>query len=610
MSTPARVFADRYSLDVQIASSVGTPVWRALDQVLKRWVTLYLLPRSDVRSPAVISACHKAAAAMPRSAVSIIDIVEQGTIRGIPTISAAQEHLGIVTEWTEGEPLDRRLLRRSEPMPSDAALRVAQRVAVVLEQADARGLHHGRLRPHNVVFDDYDDIRITGFGVEAAMLGPDRANGAQADVQGLGNLVYAMVTGTWPEGPVDGLPAARADGPIPRPSSRNASVTEAVDRFYVGTQDGTIVSVADALRVLSHVDATTSDTRPPEETPTDTTTSDESSAHTESHQDVAPAYVPPIVIAQDPAPAMPTLGELAAQLRDTVRRTSRNRTRPRSADRGAVRRTESQGRIRSSRGSAPQVPKSRTPQTPAPARPSKPSPSGPGRPVRPAAGPLLASPDTSAWRPEVAETRKRAILIALIGVMLFGWLGWRMLTVSVGGDMAVPVSPTPSATMLNSPSPSPSASPTPTAAPGQLATIVSVRDYDPYDDGAENSAKARRAIDGNPKTAWQTTRYSAQLTKPGVGLVLNLGSAQAVTQVALTFSRPGTSVSVYISNQPAPKQRSGQLLGSVSDAGTNVVITNTTSLTGRYVLIWLTALPTIADGGYQSAIYEATVTVQ
>ena len=116
MTTAGRTFAGRYALDVQISTSVGTPVWRALDQVLRRWVTLYLMPRSDNRSPAVIASCLKVSSNSSRNVVAILDVIEAGHITGIATISPSEDYLGVVSEWVEGESLDRRLARTDEPL--------------------------------------------------------------------------------------------------------------------------------------------------------------------------------------------------------------------------------------------------------------------------------------------------------------------------------------------------------------------------------------------------------------------------------------------------------------------------------------------------------------
>lgn len=686
MSTQGRTFADRYSLDVQIPASVGTPVWRALDMVLKRWVTVYLMPRSDVRSVAVIAACQKAAAATPRAAVSIIDVVEQGTIRGISTISPAEEFLGVITEWTEGETLDRRLLRRAEPMDSASAINVSRTIAGVIKQAHDKGLSHGRLRPHNIVFDDTDAIRITGFGVESSFLGNDRTSGIQADVQGLGNLLFAMVTGQWPDSQVDGLPAASTVGAIPQPSSVASPVAPLVDAVFLGTQDGSILSVDDVLNRLAEPMAVTQtpaaqtdatddeipglalvdddESAAPQEQADDSTNVTNTEGEVQG-QEAIEADAPESTAVLDPAdtgappaaaepspwsqsgtrhvaaepwrPLIPDAADVPkpaakASRMSALRAKARPTTSAPSAGKAALARAQrtltkagswlaslpsrigsdsiGSGSIgpsgvgASATGGASTMGAGNTATAVAHATAAAAKPRSP-RFANPIPAPL-ATPDTSAWQPEPPNARLRAILVAFISVLLFGWLGWRMLTVSVGGDTFVAPSPSPSA----STSPSASASPSNTT-PAKLATIAGAKVWDPFGDGAENSAKVPRAVDGNPKTAWQTTVYDKPIgeTQAGVGIVVDLGATASVSSVSVSFGTAGAAVSAYVTNDGTPKLKQSLLLGSVSGAGTEATLSGARPLAGRYVVVWLTDLPKSADGGYQASIYEVTVTL-
>ena len=160
MNAGGRTFAGRYALDVQVSTAVGTPVWRALDQSLRRWVTLYLMPRTDPRSPAVITSCLRVSANSSRNSVAILDVIEAGHIEGIPTISPAADYLGIVTEWVEGESLDRALAKNGEPFDTVRAWDTIEKLAKALDQAHALNITHSRLRPHNVIFSDSGEVRM------------------------------------------------------------------------------------------------------------------------------------------------------------------------------------------------------------------------------------------------------------------------------------------------------------------------------------------------------------------------------------------------------------------------------------------------------------------
>ena len=75
-----RVFDGRYALDVQVSSSLSSPIWRAMDISLKRWVNLILLPTSDLRSVKLLQECQVAAVNDRRDVVSILDVIPDGRI--------------------------------------------------------------------------------------------------------------------------------------------------------------------------------------------------------------------------------------------------------------------------------------------------------------------------------------------------------------------------------------------------------------------------------------------------------------------------------------------------------------------------------------------------
>ena len=206
-------------------------------------------------------------------------------------------------------------------------------------------------------------------------------------------------------------------------------------------------------------------------------------------------------------------------------------------------------------------------------------------------------PDGSAYRNKVTG-------IALGSVLVFGWIGWQILTSSFGGSEAPEALViTPLATL--------SAVPSATAAPSAPAavTIDSAKDYDPYGDKAENAAMAPLAIDGDKTTSWKTVVYKGDTLagKPGVGLLLDLGATKDVAEVTITFAAAGCDATVYVTDTATPDVKTADKLGSRSDSGTSETVTGEKPLSGRYVLVWLTGVPKIPTGSYQGAISEITV---
>ena len=248
-----RIFDGRYVLDVQISSSLSSPIWRAMDKSLKRWVNLILLPTSDLRSVKLLQECQVAAVNDRRDVVSILDVIPDGKISSEDSPNSQDRYVGIVTEWLDGESLDRLIVRRGECLPIDQALKQLGIITNTLMHAHSLNVFHRRLRPHNVVFSPGQEVRLAGFGVDSALLGPDSHDGVAQDIKGVGQLLFAMITGMWPIGRADSLPAAITDDSVELvlPSQVHGGVKPYIDRLYQNTQDGTFTSMRQVLDALS-----------------------------------------------------------------------------------------------------------------------------------------------------------------------------------------------------------------------------------------------------------------------------------------------------------------------------------------------------------------------
>jgi|688.fasta_scaffold25749_2 serine/threonine protein kinase len=476
-----RIFAGRYVLDVQVASSLSSPIWRAMDRSLKRWVTLILLPATDLRSVKLLQECQSAAVNDRRDVVSILDVIPAGKITNGDSVSSQDIYVGIVTEWLDGETLDRLIVRRGEVLPMDQALMQLGIIANTLLHSHSLGIYHRRLRPHNVIFSQGQEVRLAGFGVDSALLGPDSNDGVEQDIRGIGQLLFVMVTGMWPLGSVDSLPAALGNGGggLVLPSQVHGGIKPYIDRLYLSTQNGSYSSMRQVLDALSV---------------------------------------------------------------------------------GEVEESESlQGRV--SRLTASSV----------------------------------------SWSPtQTHKSRKlRSSLIAGLSVLLFGWIGWQLLTNNFDESDA-PIA------VLSSPLPSIEVS----QATGKLANIASATIYDPLGDNVENEEQAPLAYDGDLSTSWNTSNYrNADMSgKAGVGLLVDLGFENDVYGVKVDFISAGHSAEVYVVNSTEPDFATALKFGDVNpnESSSEVVVDDAVS--GRYVLIWLTPdLPSSDSGDYQGGISEIQV---
>ncbi|MGH3473175.1 MAG: protein kinase family protein [Nocardioidaceae bacterium] len=172
----------------------------------------------------------------------------------------------------------------------------------------------------------------------------------------------------------------------------------------------------------------------------------------------------------------------------------------------------------------------------------------------------------------------------------------------------------------NSPSaPAGNASTTPSS--NALSTsikVVAVTSFDPrpLGSGNENPGETHLAVDGNPATAWQTKNYFGNPRlgglKPGVGLILDLGSAQTVGLVDLTLVGSPTTVELRAApaaatSAPSKSADQYQLLKTVDATGSSARFDLAQPVQTRYLLVWLTSLPKDPAGSYRGQVAEIRV---
>jgi hypothetical protein len=202
--------------------------------------------------------------------------------------------------------------------------------------------------------------------------------------------------------------------------------------------------------------------------------------------------------------------------------------------------------------------------------------------------------------PSSAKTgRVRTSLIAGLSVLMFGWIGWQLLTSNFQGSGE-------QIAVLTSPLPSIEAS----QATGKVAEVVAVTSYDPFGDDAENADQVLLAVDSDPETSWTTSSYrKADMSgKAGVGLLLDLGSTQEVFGVEVDFISAGHSAEIYVIKTDSPDFATELKFGDTNPNQSSSEVSSKDSVSGRYVLIWLTPdLPQTETGEFQGGISEIKV---
>ena len=202
------------------------------------------------------------------------------------------------------------------------------------------------------------------------------------------------------------------------------------------------------------------------------------------------------------------------------------------------------------------------------------------------------------------ELRWKLVVAASGATFIFGWIGFQLLTSNFNtADLPSALIPNRGlGTNLSTSSPTPSNS-----ASSFLVPIVKATAYDPFGNEEENNGAVSAAIDDDPTSVWTTVTYNAQdMDKAGVGLILDLGTSQQISEVAVNFEAAGQDFSVYISDEAKPDPKTAEKLGSITKSESVATIKSPRPVTGKYVLIWLTSLSAINDG-YASGIANVQV---
>ena len=131
--------------------------------------------------------------------------------------------------------------------------------------------------------------------------------------------------------------------------------------------------------------------------------------------------------------------------------------------------------------------------------------------------------------------------------------------------------------------------------PPQRIKLVAVGPYDPPPgDGTENDTQVPNAVDGNAATFWSTEHYTHGFFKPGVGIVLDAGKRRRIGRVLVGTDEAGSRAEIQLADDPTGPYR--VVSADRALAGTTVFpLKRGTS--GRYVLVWLTALPSATGEG-------------
>jgi len=651
--------SSRYLLTRLLWRSDTHEAWQAVDQTLVRDVRLTALPASDVRADRVLDAARRAALVHDQHFLRVFDAdrataadlarvwrdgpvpsavapptgADRGAAPGTGPAARDATRTGgprgltaplvyVIEEWVSAPSLQS-LLHRS-PLPARQAVLLTIELAEALAAAHAQGMPHGFISPDRVLVSANGSLRISGLRSAAVLTtrtpaepgspaarDQDAADAA-ADVRSVGAVLYAALTARWPLGgdvdtPTESLwrwssaadlehragaedtlrPAPRAHGRVLAPRQVRPGIPRKLDEAV--------------LRLLGHPVGDHPAVRTPAEA-LDLLTRD-------------------VLGSLDRGGVIPALRDLADP------GTTPERTVVATADRLAG------APLAAADGRRPREPAGRSVGSPAPLErraavlawegpearigdggDAAPDPVGrvPGDRRAPDRRLNPEAPPRHRLRPWLVAVVVLALLAAATALVVqaFSTLSGRRVS-------AAPLPAAARRTVSGGVVGRRAAQPAQLSVPSAVLPVVPIRrasDFDPPPgNGQESPDLVGLAVDGDDATAWTTVTYAGRPDlgglKPGVGLVLDLGSAHAVRTVSVVLTGAGTDLDIRTatgSGRPTALTDFTEV-AAARGVGARVTLTAPAGTTARWLLVWLTRLPQVGVDSYRGGIADVVV---
>ncbi|MFW6092271.1 MAG: protein kinase family protein, partial [Actinomycetota bacterium] len=237
---PGRLLAGRYRVEDLLDEVDGVRSWRGVDEVLRRAVFVHTLATDDPRATALTQAAQAASQVGDTRFLQVLDV------------DSEEDTVYVIREWITGQNL--KLVLAAGPLPPDQAAALGGEVAEALASAHQQGLTHLRLEPSSVLISDDGTVKVAGLATEAALHGAVDGDPGEVDAAGIGRILYAALTGRWPDGDGHGLPAApRIDGRIASPRQVRPGVPRILDEVVDRTLGNSARHNARSLRSPAEV---------------------------------------------------------------------------------------------------------------------------------------------------------------------------------------------------------------------------------------------------------------------------------------------------------------------------------------------------------------------
>ena len=238
-----KVLGSRYKIEEKIGAGGMAVVYRGVDTLLGRSVTIKILRENLAGDPDVVRSfrreAHAAASLSHPNIVNVYDVGREG------------ELYYIIMEYIEGRSL-KQVIQDEGTISPGRAVFIALQICEALQHAHRHNIIHRDIKPHNILITPEGRAKVTDFGIARAItsatvtytqsivgsvyyFSPEQANGGLAleisDIYSLGIVLYEMLTGAVPfsgDTPVS-IALKHVRDEIPYPSEINPDIPQELE---------------------------------------------------------------------------------------------------------------------------------------------------------------------------------------------------------------------------------------------------------------------------------------------------------------------------------------------------------------------------------------------
>lgn len=247
MNLEGSVIGNRYKIQEKIGNGGMATVYKALDQILNRYVAVKVLREEFTIDEEFIKRFNAEAQSAARlihpNIVSVYDVGQEYNI------------YYIVMELIQGKTL-KQIIEEDGHLSWKWAVNIAIQIASALEMAHKNNIIHRDIKPHNIMITEDGVAKVTDFGIAKAVsnstitafgttlgsvhyFSPEHARGgytdSKSDLYSLGVVMYEMVTGKVPfdaDTPVSIALKHMQEEPVP-PIKVNKEIPFAVNQIIL-----------------------------------------------------------------------------------------------------------------------------------------------------------------------------------------------------------------------------------------------------------------------------------------------------------------------------------------------------------------------------------------